>query len=101
MALATALGSGTIAVIRMSGPEAIVIINRVFRGKNLEKVPANTIHYGKILDGNRQFDHVMVSVFRSPNSYTGENYIEISCHANPFIVNDIIEFNNDHRSVHE
>jgi len=91
VALATALGSGTIAVIRMSGPEAIVIINRVFKGKNLEKVAANTIHYGKILDGNRQFDHVMVSVFRSPNSYTGENYIEISCHANPFIVNDIIE----------
>jgi len=91
VALATALGSGTIAVIRMSGPEAIVIINRVFQGKNLEKVPANTIHYGKILDGNRQFDHVMVSVFHSPNSYTGENYIEISCHANPFIVDDIIE----------
>jgi tRNA modification GTPase len=91
VALATALGSGTIAVIRMSGPEAITIINRVFRGKNLEKVAANTIHYGTILDGNRQFDHVMVSVFHKPNSYTGENYIEISCHANPFIVDDIIE----------
>jgi tRNA modification GTPase len=91
VALATALGSGSIAVIRMSGPDAIVITNRVFRGKNLEEVPANTIHYGRIVDGNREFDQVMVSVFHSPMSYTGENYIEISCHANPFIVDDIID----------
>lgn len=90
VALATALGSGSIAVIRMSGPDAIVIINRVFKGKNLETVPANTIHYGRIVDGDREFDQVMVSVFHSPFSYTGENYIEISCHANPFIVDDII-----------
>jgi len=91
VALATALGSGSIAVIRMSGPDAIVIINRVFQGKNLEKVPANTIHYGRIVNGDREFDQVMVSVFHSPLSYTGENYIEISCHANPFIVDDIID----------
>ncbi len=91
VALATALGSGSIAVIRMSGPDAIVIINRVFEGKNLEGVPANTIHYGRIVDGDREFDQVLVSVFHMPHSYTGENYIEISCHANPFIVDDIIE----------
>lgn len=91
VALATALGSGSIAVIRMSGPDAIVIINRVFKGKNLEEVPANTIHYGRIVDGDREFDQVLVSVFHTPHSYTGENYIEISCHANPFIVDDIIE----------
>ena len=91
VALATALGSGSIAVIRMSGPDAIVIVNRVFEGKNLEEVPANTINYGRIVDGDREFDQVLVSVFHTPHSYTGENYIEISCHANPFIVNDIIE----------
>lgn len=91
VALATALGSGSIAVIRVSGPKAILIINRVFQGKNLEKVPPNTIHFGRIMDGNRQFDQVMVSVFHSPHSYTGEDYAEISCHANPYIVNDIIE----------
>ncbi|MEE9117034.1 MAG: tRNA uridine-5-carboxymethylaminomethyl(34) synthesis GTPase MnmE [Calditrichia bacterium] len=91
VALATALGSGSIAVIRMSGPDAIVIVNRVFEGKNLEEVPANTINYGRIVDGDREFDQVLVSVFHMPHSYTGENYIEISCHANPFIVNDIIE----------
>ena len=90
VALATALGSGSIAVIRMSGQDAIEIINKIFPGKNLEKVQANTIHYGKILDRDREFDHVMVSVFHSPHSYTGENYIEISCHANPFIIDDII-----------
>ena len=91
VALATALGSGSIAVIRVSGPKAILIINQVFHGKNLEKVSPNTIHFGRIIDGNRQFDQVMVSVFHSPHSYTGENYAEISCHANPYIVNDIIE----------
>jgi tRNA modification GTPase len=91
VALATALGSGSIAVIRMSGPRAIVIINNVFQGKDLENVAANTIHYGRIIDGNREFDQVLVSVFHKPQSYTGENYIEISCHANPFIVDDIID----------
>ena len=91
VALATALGSGSIAIIRMSGPDAIKIMNRVFKGKNLKEVPANTIHYGRIVDGDREIDQVMVSIFHSPHSYTGENYVEISCHANPFIVDDIIE----------
>jgi len=98
VAMATALGSGSIAVVRMSGPDAIAIINRVFRGKNLEDVPANTIHYGRIVDGDREFDQVLVSVFHAPHSYTGENYIEISCHANPFIVDDIIEVLMNHGS---
>jgi len=96
VALATALGAGSIAVIRMSGPQAISIINGVFKGKNLDKVNANTIHYGRIVDGKREFDQVLISVFRSPNSYTGEDYVEISCHANPFIVDDIIEVLMEH-----
>jgi tRNA modification GTPase len=91
VALATALGSGSIAVIRMSGPQAISIVNKVFAGKDLNKVAPNSIHYGRIIDGKREYDQVMVSVFHNPNSYTGEDYIEISCHANPFIVDDIIE----------
>jgi tRNA modification GTPase len=91
VALATALGSGSIAVIRMSGPQAISIVNKIFAGKDLNKVAPNTIHYGRIIDGEREYDQVMVSVFHNPNSYTGEDYIEISCHANPFIVDDIIE----------
>jgi tRNA modification GTPase len=91
VALATALGSGSIAVVRLSGPEAIAIVNKVFVGKDLSKVDPNTIHYGRIADGKHEFDQVLVSVFHGPHSYTGEDYIEISCHANPFIVDDIIE----------
>ncbi len=96
VALATALGAGSIAVIRMSGPQAISIINGVFKGKNLDKVNANTIHYGRIVEGKREFDQVLISVFHRPNSYTGEDYVEISCHANPFIVDDIIEVLMEH-----
>jgi tRNA modification GTPase len=91
VALATALGSGSIAVIRMSGSDAISIVAKVFSGKNLLTVPANTTHYGRITNEDKVFDQVLVSIFHTPNSYTGENYVEISCHANPFIVNDIIE----------
>jgi tRNA modification GTPase len=91
VALATALGSGSIAVIRLSGLQAIEIANKVFKGKDLKRVDANTIHYGRIVDGKREFDQVLVSVFHGPHSYTGEDYIEFSCHANPFIVDDIIE----------
>jgi tRNA modification GTPase len=90
IALATALGSGSIAVIRMSGQDAISIAAKVFSGKNLLTVPANTIHYGRIISQNKVFDQVLVSIFHTPNSYTGENYVEISCHANPYIVDDIM-----------
>jgi tRNA modification GTPase len=75
----------------MSGSDAISIVAKVFSGKNLLTVPANTIHYGRITNEDKVFDQVLVSIFHTPNSYTGENYVEISCHANPFIVNDIIE----------
>jgi len=91
VALATALGSGSIAVIRLSGPQSIEIVNKVFKGKDLKRVKPNTIHYGRIVDGKREFDQVLVSIFHGPHSYTGEDYVEISCHANPFIVDDIIE----------
>jgi tRNA modification GTPase len=89
-ALATGVGSGSIAIVRISGPDAIRIVNEIFHGKDLSKVAANTIHYGRISDQNHDFDQVMVSVFHHPHSYTGEDYIEISCHANPYIVDDIM-----------
>ena len=89
-ALATSLGSGSIAVIRVSGSEALTLTNRVFEGKDLLKVSANTIHYGKIISGDKEVDQVLISVFHAPHSYTGENYIEISCHDNPLIVDDIM-----------
>lgn len=87
----TALGTGSISVIRISGKDAIVIVNNIFKGKDLTKVKANTIHFGHIMDGTYKIDQVLVSVFKSPHSYTGEDCLEISCHANPYIINDIIE----------
>lgn len=90
VASATASGVGAIAVIRLSGPDAIAICNGVFRGKNLEEVASHTIHFGTIRDGETILDEVLVSVFKGPNSYTGENTIELSCHGSPFIQQQII-----------
>jgi len=98
-ALATALGTGSIAVIRVSGPDTILIVSRIFRGKNLEQVESNTIHFGKIAGSDRSYDQVMVSVFRAPHSYTGENYIEISSHANLFVVDDIMRILSEQGAV--
>jgi len=90
VALATAIGAGSIAVVRVSGDESIKIVNAVFIGKDLELVGGNTIHFGRIKDDKKEIDQVLVSVFKSPNSYTGENSVEISCHSNHFIVEDVI-----------
>lgn len=89
-ALATGLGSGSIAVIRVSGSRAIAVVNSIFSGKNLSQVAGNTTHFGRIVSNGIEIDQAVVSVFRNPNSYTGEDLVEISCHANHFIVNDIL-----------
>ena len=91
VALATALGSGSIAVIRLSGKNALSIGNKIFTGEDLEKAPPNTIHFGRIVYNSREIDQVMVAIFHQPHSYTGENSLEISCHANPLIVDMIVE----------
>jgi tRNA modification GTPase len=91
IALATALGAGSIAVIRVSGRDAITLVNSIFQGADLRKATANTIHFGRIAENKNEIDQVLVSVFRAPQSYTGEDYVEISCHANPFIVDEVIE----------
>jgi len=90
VALATAIGAGSIAVVRVSGEDSIKTANKVFVGKDLELVDGNTIHFGKIKNEKTEIDQVLVSVFKSPYSYTGENSIEISCHSNHFIVEDVI-----------
>ena len=90
VALATAIGAGSIAVVRVSGKDSISIVNKVFIGKNLEKADGNTIHFGRLKDKEKEIDQALVSVFKSPNSYTGENAVEISCHSNHFIVEDIV-----------
>ncbi|MBU1095023.1 MAG: tRNA uridine-5-carboxymethylaminomethyl(34) synthesis GTPase MnmE [Ignavibacteriae bacterium HGW-Ignavibacteriae-2] len=92
-ALATAPGNGAISIIRTSGPESISIIDKMFRGKTkLNNCDPNTIHYGKIIDSNKEvIDDVLVSVFHNPNSYTGEDSIEISTHGSQLIVKKILE----------
>jgi tRNA modification GTPase len=91
VALATGQGISAIAVIRLSGSDAIAITNKVFRGKDLTKKGSHTIHFGTIRDGERIIDEVVVSIFKSPRSFTTENSAEISCHGSPVVVKEIIK----------
>ena len=91
VALATAAGTGAIGVIRLSGPEAIIIANSVFKGKDLTKQASHTIHFGAISDGDVVLDEVLVSLFVAPRSYTRENVVEISCHGSAYIIESIIK----------
>ena len=91
VALATPNGIGAIGVIRLSGPDAVVIANSVFRGKDLTKQESHTIHFGQIVDGGLVLDEVLVSLFIAPRSYTRENVVEISCHGSNYIIESIIK----------
>ncbi|TDQ31202.1 tRNA uridine-5-carboxymethylaminomethyl(34) synthesis GTPase MnmE [Zeaxanthinibacter enoshimensis] len=94
VALATPSGAGAIAVIRVSGSDSLAIASGLFRsvsGKKLAVQKTHTIHLGHIVDGNRTIDQVLVSVFKNPNSYTGEDVVEISCHGSPYIQQEILQ----------
>jgi tRNA modification GTPase len=91
IALATPQGVGAIAVIRISGKEAIRVCNEVFFGKNLEEQPSHTIHLGTIRDGEKIIDEVLVSLFKGPRSFTKENVVEISTHGSSYIVNQVLK----------
>ena len=94
MALSTASGAGAIAVIRLSGSEAIGLTESVFKarsGKLLMNQKSHSIHLGDIIHQNTVIDEVLVSVFKNPHSYTGEDVIEISCHGSPYIQQQIIK----------
>ena len=94
VALATPSGSGAIAVIRLSGQDAIAIASRSFKsvsGKTLEKQKSHTVHLGHIVDAPRIIDEVLLTIFKNPNSYTGEDVIEISCHGSIYIQQEIIQ----------
>jgi tRNA modification GTPase len=94
VALATPSGAGAIAVIRLSGPEAIHLADKQFKsvsGKTLSRQKTHTIHLGHIKDDDKTIDEVLVSVFKNPNSYTGEDVIEISCHGSKYIQQEIIQ----------
>jgi tRNA modification GTPase len=91
-ALATPLGFGAISIIRVSGEKSIAAVDSIFNGNmRLEKAKSHTIHYGNIIDSEEMVDDVLVSIFRAPNSYTGEDSVEISTHGNPLIANKILE----------
>ena len=90
--ISTAQSQGAISIIRLSGDDALIIVNKIFKGKNLNKVKSHTIHYGHIIDDNNQIiDEVLVSVFLAPKSYTTENVVEINCHGGLFVTNQIYE----------
>jgi len=94
VALATASGAGAIAIIRISGQDAINIANSVFKSikeKDLTRQKTHTLHLGHIVDGAKTLDQVLVSIFKGPNSYTGENTVEISCHGSTYIQQQIIQ----------
>lgn len=94
IALATASGAGAIAVLRVSGPKAISVSNTLFKSihdKNLLNQPTHTIHLGHIVDGDRVLDEVLVSIYKNPQSYTGEDVVEISCHGSSYIQQEILQ----------
>jgi len=94
IALATASGAGAIAVLRVSGPKAISVSNTLFKSihdKNLLNQPTHTIHLGHIVDVDRVLDEVLVSIYKNPQSYTGEDVVEISCHGSSYIQQQILQ----------
>ena len=94
IALATASGAGAIAVLRVSGPEAISVSNTLFKSihdKNLLNQPTHTVHLGHIMYGKRVLDEVLLSLFKNPQSYTGEDVVEISCHGSSYIQQQILQ----------
>ncbi len=95
IALATPYGVGAIAVIRLSGPGAIELVNDFFKpkgkGKSLKTVASHTVHLGYVMDADRVIDESLVTVFKTPHSYTGENVIEISCHGSAYIQQEILQ----------
>lgn len=90
-AISTALGVGAISIIRMSGKDSISIANSIFSGKDLEKVATHTINYGFIKDNEEIIDEVLVSVMKSPHTYTTEDIVEINCHGGITTTNKVLE----------
>lgn len=90
-AISTTLGVGAISIIRVSGNDAIKIVNKIFKGKNLEKVETHTINYGHIVDKDEIIDEVLVSVMKSPKTFTTEDVVEINCHGGISTTNKVLE----------
>ena len=91
VAISTALGVGAISIIRLSGKDAIEIVNNCFKGKDLTKVNSHTINYGFIKNNNEIVDEVLVSVMRAPKTFTTEDIVEINCHGGIIPTKQILE----------
>lgn len=100
-AIATAVGVGAISIIRVSGNDAIKNVNKIFKGTDLEKVASHTINYGHIVYNNEIIDEVLVSVMRTPKTFTREDVVEINCHGGIATTNKVLELllMNDCRSA--
>ena len=94
-AISTAVSASGIGIIRISGPEAMDVISRIYRSKGgkkkIKEVPTHTIHYGYIYDGEEIVDEVLVMVMRAPKTFTGEDTVEIDCHGGVYVVKRILE----------
>ena len=95
-AISTSLGVGAISIIRLSGKEAINIVNSIFKQKDLTKVKTHTINYGFIIDNEEEIDEVLVSVMRKPKTFTMEDIVEINCHGGIATTTKILELVIDH-----
>ena len=91
VALATAQGIGAIGVIRLSGQQSIDMVNRLFPAKDLTQAPSHTLHVGYLKENGKVLDEVVISLFKGPKSYTGEDVIEISGHGSPYVLQQIIQ----------
>ena len=91
IAISTALGVGAISIIRVSGTQSIEIVNKIFKNKDLSKVDTHTIHYGKIVDNEEIIDEVLVSVMKSPKTFTTEDVVEINCHGGIITTQKVLE----------
>ena len=91
VAISTALGVGAISIVRLSGSDAIKIVNSCFEGKDLTKVESHTINYGYIKEKDEVIDEVLVSIMKAPHTYTTEDVVEINCHGGIISTNRILE----------
>ena len=90
-AIATPVGEGGISVIRVSGEGTFDLVQHVFKGKKLSEQSSHTVHYGYIIRDEKEIDDVLVTVFRSPKSYTGEDTVEISGHGGVLVTQAVLE----------
>ena len=91
VAISTALGKGAISIVRLSGNGCIDLVNKHFKGKDLNNVDSHTINYGFIIDNDKTIDQVLITVMKAPKTYTKEDVVEINCHGGIAATNKILE----------